>query len=66
MVRIFHKTGRAVLITTLTTIVGFGTLIFADYPGLVSAGLVAIIGMVSCFVSSVTLLPALLWKMGKD
>ena len=66
VVRIFQKTGRAVLITTLTTIVGFGTLIFADYPGLVSAGLVAIIGMVSCFVSSVTLLPALLWKMGKD
>lgn len=61
IVQIFHNTGRAVLITTLTTIVGFGTLVFAEYPGLVTAGLVAIIGMVCCFVSSVTVLPALLW-----
>ncbi len=52
-------------ITTLTTVVGFGTLVFADYPGLVTAGVVAIIGMVSCFVSSVTLLPALLRKVGR-
>jgi predicted RND superfamily exporter protein len=62
VVPIFHHTGRAVLITTVTTMVGFGTLVFADYPGLVTVGLVAIVGMICCFVASVTVLPALLIK----
>ena len=32
VVHAFHDTGRAVVVTSLTTMVGFGSLILADYP----------------------------------
>jgi predicted RND superfamily exporter protein len=57
---IYRFAGRAVVITSLTTIVGFGSLVFATYKGLWTAGLFAILGVGMCLLSSVTLLPALL------
>lgn len=57
---VFRFAGRAVVITSMTTIVGFGSLIFSSYKGLWSAGLFAILGVGMCLLSSVTLLPALL------
>ncbi|NIV29794.1 MAG: multidrug RND transporter, partial [Anaerolineae bacterium] len=55
---IFRFAGRAVVITSLTTIVGFGSLVFSTYKGLWTAGLFAILGVGMCLVSSITLLPA--------
>jgi predicted RND superfamily exporter protein len=57
---VFRFAGRAVVITSLTTIVGFGSLAFATYKGLWTAGIFAILGVGMCLLSSVTLLPALL------
>ncbi|MBI4161493.1 MAG: MMPL family transporter [Acidobacteria bacterium] len=62
VVRIFHNVGRAILMTTLTTMVGFGTLVFANFPALVTAGWVALIGLACCLLTSVTILPALLCR----
>ncbi len=53
-------TGRSVLVTTLTTICGFGSLSMADYHVLESMGIMAIIGVIACFVFSVITLPAIL------
>ncbi len=53
-------TGRAVIITSLTTIVGFGSLLFANYPGIASVGVVSILGVFYALLATVTLLPALL------
>ncbi len=53
-------TGRAVVMTSLTTIVGFGSLMFANYPGLASVGVVAILGVTYSLIASITILPALL------
>jgi len=53
-------TGRSVLVTTLTTICGFGSLSMADYHVLRSMGIMAIVGVVACFVFSVITLPAVL------
>jgi predicted RND superfamily exporter protein len=60
LVGIFHHTGRAITITSLTTIAGFGSLMFAEYAGLRACGLMASLGIASCLVTSVVFLPALL------
>lgn len=54
------STGKAVLLTSLTTLAGFGSLMVATHPGIVSLGQVMSIGLLTCLVSSVVLVPALL------
>lgn len=53
----FH-TGRAVVLTSLTTIVGFGSIALSHYPGLRSMGIVAVIGIGACMIASLVVLPA--------
>lgn len=57
---VFRHTGRGIVMTSLTTMVGFGALVFADYPGLRSSGLLAILGVGATLVTAVTLVPAFL------
>lgn len=54
------STGRAVMVSSLTTMIGFGSLMVADHQGIHSLGLVLTLGVGGCLVASVTLLPALL------
>ena len=54
------STGKAVLISGLTTIAGFGSLIIADHRGIRSLGWVMAVGTATCMVAAMTLLPALL------
>ena len=53
------RTGRAVVLTSLTTMAGFGSIALAHYPGLQSMGYVAIIGVSSCLIASIVVLPAI-------
>jgi hopanoid biosynthesis associated RND transporter like protein HpnN len=56
-------TRRAVILTSLTTIIGFGALIIAHHRGLRSLGLVMAIGSTACMLASIIVLPALLaWR----
>ena len=57
------ETGNAVVMASLSTILGFGSITFSSYPGLQSTGKVAILGaFCACFVT-ITLLPAwLAWR----
>ena len=56
-------TRRAVILTALTTIIGFGALVIARHRGLQSLGLVMAIGSTACMLSSIIVLPALLaWR----
>ena len=57
---VLRTTGLALLATSLTTMVGFSGLVWAKHPALSSIGVLSLIGLGSCFVTSVTLLPALL------
>ncbi len=58
--------GKAVVLTTLTTMIGFGSLTVADHQGIHSLGLLLTIGVANCLLASVTLLPALLrWSAEK-
>jgi predicted RND superfamily exporter protein len=54
----------AILMTSATTVIGFGSLSFADLPSLSSLGITVSIGMVCCALSSLVLLPALLTAFG--
>ena len=51
---------RAVILSAVTTAVGFGTLLFASHRGLQSLGYIMFIGSFSCLICAVTLLPAAL------
>jgi uncharacterized protein len=53
------KTGRAVVLTSLTTLVGFGSIALSHYPGLRSMGYVAVIGIAACLLSSIVVMPAI-------
>jgi uncharacterized membrane protein YdfJ with MMPL/SSD domain len=53
-------TGRSVLLTTLTTCLGFGSLAFAEYHVLAGMGLLTIVGVSACFFYSTVTLPAIL------
>ena len=52
--------GKAVTLTSLTTIFGFSSLFLADYSGFQSLGLCAILGVFYCWLGAVVLLPLLL------
>jgi hopanoid biosynthesis associated RND transporter like protein HpnN len=61
------STAVAVLVDSLTTIVGFGALMIADHQGLQSLGRVLTIGVSCCLFTSLVMLPALLtwWTKGR-
>jgi predicted RND superfamily exporter protein len=58
--RMSTSTATAVLLTSLTTMAGFGSLIIADHRGLQSLGRVLTIGVGWCLFASLVMLPALL------
>ncbi|NQV38742.1 MAG: MMPL family transporter [Candidatus Marinimicrobia bacterium] len=57
---VFASTGRAIFLTSLTTMLGFGSLLFATYRGLGSMGGALFIGVGTCFLASVLVVPAVL------
>ncbi|HWD19526.1 MAG TPA: MMPL family transporter [Verrucomicrobiae bacterium] len=65
------STGKAVLVSGLTAVTGFGSLILAKHQGIQSLGLVMSIGIAACMIAGLTFLPALLnilvrlgWSLG--
>jgi predicted RND superfamily exporter protein len=70
------STGRAITLSTLTTMVGFGSLVIARHQGIRSVGSLLTLAMASCLLASLVLLPSLLrilpertrhriWRMGQ-
>ncbi len=57
---VLRHTGGAILLTGVTTLAGFGSLVAADFPGLRSMGWVALLGIGGCLAAALTLLPLLL------
>ncbi len=55
-----RSTGKAVLLSALTTVAGFGSLMLADHRGIASLGLVMSVGTLACLVAGVVVLPTLL------
>ncbi|MDB6027478.1 MAG: putative exporter of the superfamily [Verrucomicrobiales bacterium] len=70
---IFGKsTGKAVLVSGLNTIAGFGSLMLAKHQGIASLGFVMSVGVFTCMFAALTFLPAILkllirrgWSLAK-
>jgi predicted RND superfamily exporter protein len=60
-----RSTGKAVLVSGLTAIAGFGSLILAQHRGIRSLGLVMSGGIALCMIAGLTFLPALLNLIGR-
>ncbi len=55
-----RSTGKAVLVSGLTTIAGFGSLILGKHRGIESLGYVMATGLATCMIAGLTFLPAVL------
>ncbi len=60
VIRAMSMVGPAIIASTLTTLVGWSSLLIADQKGLKSIGIVASIGIASSLVIALTLVPAVL------
>lgn len=58
------KIGRAMILCSLTTMLGFGSLVTARYPALSAMGWITILGMGFCLLASLCFLPILLILWG--
>jgi hypothetical protein len=54
------STGRAVILSALTTTIAFASLLIGAHRGIRSLGLVMTIGVIACLVAALALLPSLL------
>ena len=54
------STGKAVLVSGLTALTGFGSLMLGKHQGLQSLGMVMSVGIGACMIAGLTFLPALL------
>lgn len=55
-----RSTGKAVLVSALTTMCGFGSLVLAQHQGIATLGYVMAIGVFACLVVSLALLPCVI------
>lgn len=53
-------TGRSITLTSVTTALGFACMTFAQHRGIASLGLVMAIGLMTTYLVTITLLPAIL------
>ena len=60
MYRTSSSTMNAIVLTSFTSMIGFGSMMVAAHRGLYSVGLVLVVGVGSCLVVSLVLMPALL------
>ena len=58
-----RSTGKAVLVSGLTAMAGFGSLMLARHLGIRSLGCVMTVGLATCMIAGLTFLPALLGLM---
>ena len=61
-----RQTGRAVAVTSLTTMIGFGALAFAHFDGLREIGYISLMGIGSALVATLMLLPTMLRVAGPN
>lgn len=57
---VYKSTGKAVMLSSFTTMIGFGSLMLASHRGIHSIGVLLTIGVGCCMIASLTVLPAIL------
>jgi predicted RND superfamily exporter protein len=64
--RVFSSTGKAILLTTLTTMLAFGSLYFSIWRGFASLGSALFIGVGACFIATLLCLSGLLGMLTRQ
>ena len=57
---VFASTGKAILLTSLTTMLAFGSLVFSIWRGFGQLGGALFLGVAACFLATITVLPFIL------
>ncbi len=57
---VFSSTGKAILLTSLTTMLAFGSLIFSIWRGFGHLGAALFLGVGACFLTTVLILPGII------
>ena len=60
-----RSTGKAVLVSGLTTCAGFGSLILAQHRGIATLGEVMTVGVAACMIAGLVVLPAILTLLSR-
>jgi predicted RND superfamily exporter protein len=60
-----RSTGRAVTLCSVTTVVGYSSLLFAENRALFLFGVVAVLGEVCCLLTAILVLPSVLVLLGR-
>jgi predicted RND superfamily exporter protein len=58
--KVFASTGKAIFLTTATTMLSFGSLIFSIYRAYGSLGSAMVVGVASCFLTTIIFLSAII------
>ena len=62
--RLFSSsTGKAIVLSALTAMIGFGSMMISVYPGLRSLGFLMFVGVGMCLLASIVVLPQILRKL---
>jgi len=56
---VFSSTGKAIFLTSLTTMLAFGSMVFSVFRGFVSFGGAMFLGVGACFLTTVIILPGI-------
>jgi predicted RND superfamily exporter protein len=57
---VFSSTGKAILLTSLTTMFAFGSLVFSAFPAFGQFGGALFLGVAACFLTTALILPGIL------
>ena len=57
---VFSSTGKAILLTSLTTMLAFGSMVFSIWRGYGSLGTALFVGVGACFLTTVIILPGII------
>ena len=57
---VFSSTGKAIFLTSLTTAVAFGSMVFSEFPGWIQFGSALAAGVGACFLATVLILPGMI------
>ncbi|HKJ66570.1 MAG TPA: MMPL family transporter, partial [bacterium] len=57
---IFSSTGKAIFLTSLTTMLAFGSLVFSIWRGFAQLGGALFLGVAACFLTTVIILPGII------
>ncbi|MDW7680370.1 MAG: MMPL family transporter [bacterium] len=63
---IFASTGKAILLTSITTMLAFGSLIFSIWRGFGHLGAALFVGVAGCFLTTVLILPGIIGWMERN